>query len=84
VTESVSEPPLTAESLWNRRWYVVPDDEVGGWNIATVNKPTSQIDPMATRERVLVFGVVWEEHARWIVEAHNAAYAPDLEPEECG
>lgn len=71
--------PLTAASLYRRRWYVVPNDEVGGWSVATVDRPTSQIDPMSTRDRVLL-DVVWEEHARWIVEAHNAVYPDDPPP----
>lgn len=65
-------PPLTAESLWHRRWYAVPNDEVGGWSVATVDRPTSQIDPVTTRDRVLA-DVVWEEHARWLADLHNAA-----------
>lgn len=68
-------PPLTAEELWNQRWYAVPDDEVGGWAVANVNKPTGQIDPMSTRERVLLGFITWEEHAKWLVELHNRSLA---------
>lgn len=76
-------PPLTAESLYRRRWYVVTNDEVGGWSVATVDRPTSQIDPVRTRDRVLA-DFVFSEHACWVVDAHNATYAPPLDPEECG
>lgn len=65
--------PLTAEELWFQSWYAVVDDEVGGWAIATVDKPTSRIDPMTTRERVLVGFITWGEHAEWLVQLHNRA-----------
>lgn len=71
-----SPEPLTAASLYRRRWYAVPNDLIGGWSVATVDKPVSEIDPMATRDRVLL-DVVWDEHARWIVEAHNQLYPDD-------
>lgn len=74
--------PLTAEELWNQSWYAVVDDEVGGWAVANVNKPTSRIDPMTTRERVLVGFITWGEHARWIVELHNRSLPRPTKREE--
>lgn len=61
-------PPVTAAELWRRRWYLVPDDEVGGWAVATVNRPTSELPD--GRDRVLLY-VIWEEHGRWLVAQHN-------------
>lgn len=60
--------PVTAAKLWNRRWYLVVDDEAGGWAIATVDRPVSELP--AGRDRVL-FEVVWEEHGRRLVNQHN-------------
>lgn len=65
--------PLTSTELWRRPWYLVPDDEVGGWAIATADRPTSMIDPTTTRDRVLAW-VVWEEHGRWLVDQHNLTW----------
>jgi len=50
-------------------WYVVRDDEVGGWAVATVDRPTSEQDVDAG-DRTM-FYAVWEELARDVVTTHN-------------
>jgi len=52
-------------------WFAVPNDEIGGWAIATVDQPTSQIRPDG--DEVVVFALFGEEQAaRHIVALHNA------------
>lgn len=71
--------PVTAAELWRRPWYVVPDDEIGGWAIATADLPTSQLNLSNRGERVIA-DAIWEDHARWLVEAHNRLIANVTEP----
>lgn len=63
-----SVPP--ASELAARRWYAVIDDEIGGYAIATVNKPTSMIDPITTRDRVIAW-FTYYEHADDVATRHN-------------
>jgi hypothetical protein len=60
-----------AARLRASRWYLVRDDEVGGWAVATVDRPTSTQDVDAG-DRTM-FYAVWEELGRDVVDAHNAA-----------
>lgn len=53
-------------------WYPVVDDEVGGWAIATADKPVSQIDPVHSSEYV-IGDFLSEEIARHICTLHEQA-----------
>lgn len=62
---------VTEEDVLGRRWYAVPETLIGGWAIATVDQPTSEIDMGNTDERVMA--ECWGERtARHLVELHNA------------
>lgn len=50
------------------RWYIVPNDVVGGWSIAMVDQPMSEI---VGREPVLVDDVTSFEVAAYIVGLHH-------------
>ena len=63
--------PLTEAEILARWWYAVPDDMVGGWAIATLDKPTSQIEKF-DGESVPVDLVLTEGIARHIAGLHNA------------
>jgi hypothetical protein len=67
---SASEDDELLARLRASRWYLVRDDEVGGWAIATADRPTSEINPTASRDRVL-FDAVFEELGRDVVTRHN-------------
>lgn len=57
-----------ADRLLYERWYVIPNDVVGGWSIATTNKPLSQIMGL---EPVVADDVLTQEIANYIVAVHN-------------
>lgn len=59
------------EELLRQRWYVVIDDEVGGWAITNVDKPVSEVD-LDADERVLA-DFVHEPIGRYVVDLHNRA-----------
>lgn len=52
-----------------QKWFVVKDDEVGGYAIANADKPTSHLDRFE-HERTLAH-FVWKEHAEYMVNLHN-------------
>lgn len=64
---------ITEEEVLQRRWYAVPNDLIGGWDCATIDKPVSAIrGKRPTRERIPV--ETWGElTARHVAELHNAA-----------
>lgn len=51
------------------RWYAVTNDLIGGWSVATVDRPTSQMS-RAEDERVIA-DFASERDARRIVALHN-------------
>lgn len=59
------------KSVMHQRWYAVVDDTVGGYAVANVDKPTSEIDTRGQKERELVFAVT-KAVADHIVQLHNA------------
>lgn len=56
--------------LLKQRWYVHPDDLIGGWAVMNVDKPPSQADYRLYEVSVADF--LTEEAARHMVELHNA------------
>lgn len=64
------EHPLQAEEIMYNFWYVVEDDCIGGHAIATVNKPTSQINPYDGEFEVAHF--VFRQVADNMVKLHNS------------
>lgn len=60
----------SADELAARRWYSVVDNEIGGYAIATANVPTSMIDPITTRHRVIAW-FTYQQHADHVVARHN-------------
>ena len=52
-------------------WYVVPNDLVGGWSIATVNKPMSQQNQLL--RRVFIADVASKALGEHIVALHNTS-----------
>lgn len=52
------------------RWYVHPNDLVGGWSVNNVDKPVSQCDH--TQGEMEVADFTTEEDAHHIVMLHNA------------
>lgn len=61
--------PVTTEELVNCYWYAVTDDLIGGYSIATVNKPESQID--VWREEFTVGTFMTLAAAQHIAKVHN-------------
>lgn len=60
----------------NHEWFPVVDDLVGGWAVATVDRPLSEIDP-TNRRHAAVACFVDERHARHIAGLHNASLGLD-------
>lgn len=61
--------PLRTHELRDCYWYVVKNDEIGGWSLATVDLPTSQINPYAG---VFELGTFMSEGiARHMAGVHN-------------
>lgn len=52
-------------------WYVVVDDVVGGWAVATVDEPVSAFLGYG-HGRAIADGFWDEGHARHVVELHDA------------
>lgn len=52
-----------------QRWYPVINDLIGGWAVALVDKPLSEIDPMIGEWCVGDF--MDEAQARHVAELHN-------------
>jgi hypothetical protein len=61
--------PVTAQELTECRWYAVPNDLIGGWDISNVNKPESQRNPYG--EEFEIGSFLTEEVAQHIVDVHN-------------
>lgn len=62
---------MTEHSNLCCRWYIVVNDLIGGWDVATVDKPSSQID---YRHTSVEHGIAWglsREEAEHIVLLHN-------------
>lgn len=57
-------------SLRTQRWYLVADDEVGGYALANRDAPTSQLD--LDRGDRLVADVVHADLGRYLVALHDA------------
>lgn len=57
----------------NREWFVVADDVIGGWAIATVDKPVSEIDTRDGTEFVLG-DFISKEITEHIVRQHNRVW----------
>lgn len=49
-------------------WFLIADDEVGGWAVASVQKPTSQIDG---RDGTVIACFLSYADALHMVEIHN-------------
>lgn len=62
--------PLQAEELMHNYWYVVEDDCIGGYAIATANVPTSQLNLYEGTFEVANF--VFKDVAENMVKLHNA------------
>lgn len=60
------------ETMLTSEWFVVQDDLIGGWAIATVDKPLSEID---FRERgvYVVAELISKEMAEYMVYLHETA-----------
>ena len=65
---------MSGQPYMGQRWYAVADDLVGGWGLATVDKPTSQIDTYVTGERI-VGCFMDEDTARHLAHLHNSTVA---------
>jgi hypothetical protein len=63
---------VTERDVLRRRWYAVPDDLIGGWAVATVDRSTADIDVAGTDERVPVQMAWGEVTARHLADLHNA------------
>jgi hypothetical protein len=61
--------PVTTEELVHCYWFAVQDDLIGGFSVATVNKPESQIDVWAEEFTVGTFMTL--ATAQHIADVHN-------------
>lgn len=64
--------------LLTTRWYAVPDDTVGGWAVASVDRPVSLHDHR--RGDVALGDALSERVARHVAETHNRGlrqFGPD-------
>jgi hypothetical protein len=59
----------------NRPWYAIIDDLIGGWAVATIDLPTSQIERRLSEEFVVIDLCLDEDVARHVAELHNARLA---------
>lgn len=55
------------------RWHAVVNDEVGGWAVATADKPLSELARTDETGEWMVADFTSEALARHIAELHNAA-----------
>lgn len=55
----------------NVPWYVVVDDVVGGWAVATVDEPVSAFLGIRREGRAVADGFWDKDHADHVVELHN-------------
>lgn len=63
-------PEEMAQIKMNAPWFVVVNDVVGGWSIATIDFPLAEHPgPLG---RTVVADAIEESTARHIVELHNA------------
>jgi len=58
------------ETILTSEWFVVVDDLIGGWAIATVNKPLSEIDARK-RGVYVVAEMISESLADYVVYLHE-------------
>jgi hypothetical protein len=56
------------ERFMRARWYAVVDDLIGGWAVATADKPVSMFD---NRREVVLYETVSERIALHVVRLHN-------------
>lgn len=65
--------PITKQEQLECVWYVTANDTIGGWIIANVNKPESQLDHYASEFEIACF--MSKEVAEHIVNLHNTWWA---------
>lgn len=63
-------PALTAAGLLDVPWFVVDDDEVGGWALSNVDLPASRQDVNLGHRQLAWF--VHREHAELVARWHHA------------
>ncbi len=63
------ENPLSLSEMQDCYWYAVENDLIGGYSVATVNKPESQLNVFNNEFVVGTF--MTQELASHIAEAHN-------------
>ena len=69
VRRNFRKNPITELELKECRWYAVVNDLIGGYAIATTNKPISEIDPYSGEFELGDF--LTKEMAQHIADLHN-------------
>ena len=52
------------------KWFPVKNDLIGGWSVATIDKPCSQLD--LKKGEIEVADFISEDLARHMADVHNA------------
>ncbi len=73
VTDPRRDP--TMPDLLTERWYVHPNDLIGGWAVLNRDCPPSQLNRHTDPDAREVGDFLTEQVARHIVELHNATLA---------
>lgn len=69
VRRDFKKNPITTDEMTNCHWYVVVNDLIGGWSVATANKPESQQNVYEGEYEIATF--VIKEVAEHMVKLHN-------------
>lgn len=64
--------PISEEEIMHCYWHAVKDTTIGGWAVATIDKPTHQINPYDGEFELGTF--LSESGAKHIADVHNRWY----------
>jgi hypothetical protein len=62
---------MADQDFLKKKWYVVPNDVIGGWSVTTVDKPVSALMPRAGEFEIVE--TISKETADHVVALHNWA-----------
>lgn len=65
------DPEQVSNTIMRSRWYPVVNDLIGGWAVATVDKPLADVRIEPSSDEFWVLDTISEEIARHVSDLHN-------------